>query len=92
MKLDPLHARSRSAAASGARLSVIGLAALFACTTSDAVRAATPASCESLTNFRHPDTTINSAQSYRASTSSKGYRRNLSSPLSLRRRPAEPRT
>ena len=63
MKLDPLHARSRSAAASGARLSVIGLAALFACTTSDAVRAATPASCESLTNFRHPDTTINSAQS-----------------------------
>ena len=53
-----------------AHLSVIGLAFLLAWSASSVLPAAagTPTSCESLTSFGHPDTTINSAQSQAGGT------------------------
>jgi len=53
-----------------AHRSVIGLAFLLAWSASSVLPAAagTPTSCESLTSFGHPDTTINSAQSQAGGT------------------------
>src|SRR5205085_12407928 len=60
MKTIPTaRALSRSAIT---QVSALGLIALLAASSTPAA-AGTPTSCESLTNFSHPDTTINSAQS-----------------------------
>jgi feruloyl esterase len=65
MTVPAVQIPPRSAITSAAKVSAIGLALLLAAPALNVPRAGagTPTSCESLTSFRHPDTTINAAQS-----------------------------
>jgi feruloyl esterase len=65
MTVPAVQIPPRSAITSAAKVSAVGLALLLAAPALNVPRAGagTPTSCESLTSFRHPDTTINAAQS-----------------------------